>query len=113
MISDCVENCLQYLNNFNPKKSKNPFAYFTQIIYYAFVGRIQKEKKQINIKYKLLEDANLDDMTLNTGDDGDYKNGKHIGENLYENDGFIVHFFSEEKVKKVADGFTVVNIENF
>jgi|TARA_B100001964_G_C14201456_1_gene586015 DNA-directed RNA polymerase specialized sigma24 family protein len=74
MISDGVENCLQYLNNFNPKKSKNPFAYFTQIIFYAFVRRIQKEKKQVTIKYKLLEDANLDDMTLNPGDDGEYKN---------------------------------------
>jgi len=45
MISDGIENCLQYLDNFNPKKTNNPFAYFTQIIYYAFVRRIQKEKK--------------------------------------------------------------------
>ena len=37
MISDGIENCLQYLDNFNPAKSKNPFAYFTQIIFYAFV----------------------------------------------------------------------------
>ena len=62
MISDGIENCLQYLSNFDPKKSKNPFAYFTQIIYYAFVRRIQKEKKQTSIKYKMIEDANLDDM---------------------------------------------------
>ena len=75
MISDGIENCLQYLNNFNPKKSKNPFAYFTQIIYYAFVRRIQKEKKQINIKYKLLEDANFDDVAVNPGDESAaYKN---------------------------------------
>ena len=53
MISDGIENCLQYMNNFNPEKSKNPFAYFTQIIYYAFIRRIQKEKKQIQIKSKL------------------------------------------------------------
>ena len=45
MISDGIENCLQYIHNFNPEKSKNPFAYFTQIIYYAFIRRIQKEKK--------------------------------------------------------------------
>ena len=75
MISDGIENCLQYLNNFNPKKSNNPFAYFTQIIYYAFVRRIQKEKKQINIKYKLLEDANFDDVAVNPGDESAaYKN---------------------------------------
>ena len=46
MIADGIENCLQYFRNFNPEKSKNPFAYFTQIIYYAFLRRITKEKKQ-------------------------------------------------------------------
>ena len=45
MISDGIENCLQYIDNFNPDKSNNPFAYFTQIIYFAFLRRIQKEKK--------------------------------------------------------------------
>ena len=43
MISDGIENSLQYIDNFNPEKSSNPFAYFTQIIYYAFLRRIQKE----------------------------------------------------------------------
>ena len=54
MISDGVENCLQYMDNFNPEKSKNPFAYFTQIIYYAFIRRIQKEKKQAHVKHQLI-----------------------------------------------------------
>ena len=54
MISDGIENSLQYLNNFNPSKSSNPFAYFTQIIYYAFVRRIQKEKKHLYTKYTLI-----------------------------------------------------------
>ena len=67
MISDGIENCLQYLGNFNPSKSKNPFAYFTQIIYYAFIRRIQKEKKQVMIKGKLIKEFNLDDPTLNPG----------------------------------------------
>ena len=56
MISDGLENCLAYMHNFNPTKSKNPFAYFTQIIYYAFLRRIQKEKKQQYIKYKVFTD---------------------------------------------------------
>ena len=55
MISDGIENCLQYVANFNPEKSKNPFAYFTQIIYYAFLRRIQKEKKQTHVKNKMIE----------------------------------------------------------
>lgn len=52
MISDGIENCLLYINNFNPEKSQNPFAYFTQIIWYAFLRRIQKEKKQMYIRFK-------------------------------------------------------------
>ena len=74
MISDGIENCLQYLDNFNPKTSNNPFAYFTQIIYYAFIRRIQKEKKQITIKQRMIQEANYDDMTLQPGEDRDFKN---------------------------------------
>ena len=55
MVSDGIENCINYINNFDPEKSKNPFAYFTQIIYYAFLRRIQKEKKQLYIKHKAIE----------------------------------------------------------
>ena len=74
MISDGIENCLQYLDNFNPAKSSNPFAYFTQIIYYAFIRRIQKEKKQVTIKQKLIMEHNYDDMSLQPGEDRDFKN---------------------------------------
>mgnify|MGYP001219271879 FL=1 len=74
MISDGIENCLQYLNNFNPDTSNNPFAYFTQIIYYAFIRRIQKEKKQTTIKQRMIQEANYDDMALQPGEDRDFKN---------------------------------------
>jgi hypothetical protein len=52
MISDGIENCLLYIRNFNPDKSQNPFAYFTQIIWYAFLRRIAKEKRQMYIRFK-------------------------------------------------------------
>lgn len=55
MISDGIEVCIRYIHNFDPEKSTNPFAYFTQIIYYAFLQRIQKEKKQAYIKAKSFE----------------------------------------------------------
>lgn len=55
MIADAIENCIMYFDNFDPKKSKNPFAYFTQIIYFAFLRRIHKEKKQLYVKYKSTE----------------------------------------------------------
>ena len=62
MICDGIEYCLQYIDNFDPEKSTNPFAYFTQIIYYAFLRRIQKEKKQLEIKGKILERSGYDEV---------------------------------------------------
>tara|TARA_Y100000004_G_scaffold194523_1_gene259350 strand:+ start:2457 stop:3029 length:573 start_codon:yes stop_codon:yes gene_type:complete len=59
MICDAIENCLQYINNFNVEKSNNAFAYVTQICYYAFLRRIQKEKKQVFIKQKQIEEAGV------------------------------------------------------
>ena len=61
MISDGIENCVQYIYNFDPDRG-NPFAYFTQIIYYAFLRRIQKEKKQLDIKSKILEKSGFDEV---------------------------------------------------
>ena len=62
MISDGIENCVQYIHNFDPKKSSNPFAYFTQIIHYAFLRRIQREKRQLDIKNKILEKTGFDEV---------------------------------------------------
>ena len=62
MISDGVENCVQYIDNFDPAKSKNPFAYFTQIIYYAFLRRIAKEKRQMDIRDKIIEKSGYDQV---------------------------------------------------
>ena len=64
MISDGIENCVQYIHNFDPNKSKNPFAYFTQIIHYAFLRRIQKEKKQLEIKTKIIEKTGYDEVMM-------------------------------------------------
>ena len=74
MISDGIENCLQYMSNFDPNKSTNPFAYFTQIIYYAFIRRIQKEKKQQFVKQKLIQNAGVENiMDRLEGDDAQYR----------------------------------------
>ena len=62
MVSDGIENCVMYANNFNPEKSQNPFAYFTQIIHYAFLRRIQKEKKQLEIKTKIIEKTGFEEV---------------------------------------------------
>jgi len=60
MISDGIENCLTAVAKFDPARGTNPFAYYTQITFFAFVRRIQKEKKQQATKYKLLENVDID-----------------------------------------------------
>ena len=64
MISDGIENCVQYIHNFVPEKSSNPFSYFTQIIHYAFIRRITKEKRQLEIKSKIIEKTGFDEVMM-------------------------------------------------
>jgi hypothetical protein len=89
MISDGIENCLQYIHNFDPEKSSNPFAYFTQVIYFAFLRRIAKEKKQLEIKTKILERSGYDHVMYTESFEGDmaglnqsYSDMSGIKENL-------------------------------
>lgn len=72
MISDAIENCLTCVSNFDQEKSKNPFAYFTQVCFYAFVRRIQKEQKQTLTKYKILENMDIDSIVAQEHDSGEF-----------------------------------------
>ena len=85
MISDGIENCVQYIHNFNPEKSQNPFAYFTQIIHYAFLRRIQKEKRQLEIKNKILERSGFSEVfgDDNTVDGSNYSDYNSIKDAVY------------------------------
>lgn len=106
MISDGIENCLQYIDNFDPEKSNNPFAYFTQIIYFAFLRRIEREKKNLYVKYKLTEQINIDNATSDrqAHDVGvDFDDGiKHNSWSQEYIDTFIENFEANKrrKVKK-------------
>lgn len=103
MISDGIENSLQYLNNFNPKKSSNPFAYFTQIIYFAFVRRIQREKKHLATKYRMIEESLIDSAGDSDGINSSQKYGSdYADQNMHE---FLENFerTQEEKKRKIKD----------
>ena len=82
MISDGIENCVQYIKNFNPEKSSNPFAYFTQIIHYAFLRRIQKEKRQMDIRGKLIERSGFEEVLTGDGDLSNSSDYNSIKENI-------------------------------
>ena len=62
---------------------------------------------------RILKPGGINIYTVRNTHDGDYKNGIHIGEDLYENDGFIVHFFSKEKINQISEGFKVLKVESF
>ena len=69
MIGDGIENCIQYIHNFDPEKSKNPFAYFTHIVYYAYLRRIAKEKRQQSIREKILERKGYEEVFHTDGNE--------------------------------------------
>jgi len=97
MVSDGIENCLMYFENFDPTKSSNPFAYFTQIIYFAFLRRIQKEKKQLYVKYKATEMYGiLDEFEMLEGEDGSSRQFE-LYDNIAE---FIGNYEDSKKAKK-------------
>ena len=85
MICDGIENCVQYIHNFNPEKSSNPFAYFTQIIHYAFLRRIQREKRQLEIKNKIIERSGYSEVfdDNNTLDGSNYSDYNQIKDNVH------------------------------
>lgn len=99
MKSDAIENCLMYFDNFDSDKYSNPFAYFTQIIYYAFHRRINKEEKNRYIIYKKFQESVLDTSDAGLMLDGD---GNHlISTTMYDNiNDFIGNFETRELAKK-------------
>lgn len=74
MISDGIENCLTAVDKFDPERSKNPFAYYTQIVFFAFVRRIQKEKKQQATKYKMLENVDIETLIAHSDGNEEFAN---------------------------------------
>jgi DNA-directed RNA polymerase specialized sigma subunit len=104
MILDGVENCIQYIDNFDPSKSNNPFSYFTQIIYYAFLRRIAKEKKQSYIKGKLIQDMPFEAFEVQEGDEGMEFHNAYLEfmQNNHTFDDFIERKKEKKKKKQVS-----------
>ena len=110
MIGDGIENCLMYFENFNPDKSNNPFAYFTQIIYFAFLRRIAKEKKQTYVKYKATEQFGiLDEFEMTEMEDGTTKQFE-MYDNLSE---FIETYETTQQTKKKKIVIKKKGLEHF
>ena len=98
MVGDGIENCINYLNNFDPEKSKNPFGYFTQIIYYAFLRRIDREKRQLYIKHKTLENHMIMDEMADHHDNASGTGAVKVNLETDYMKSFVQNF--EEKIDK-------------
>lgn len=111
MILDGIENCIQYFDNFNPEKSQNPFAYFTQIIYFAFLRRIDKEKKQAYIRGKIVRDNTIESFDVQDHDlDNDFSNNY---KDFMQDNGTFEHDYEDKKRKKRQKKETHVSLDNF
>jgi hypothetical protein len=108
MILDGVENCIQYIDNFDPSKSKNPFSYFTQIIWYAFLRRIAKEKKQSYIKGKLIQNLPYDAFELQEQDEDGEFNNAYL--DFMQNNNTFDDFIERKKQRKKKKQ---VNLDDF
>lgn len=111
MIGDAIENCVMYFDNFDPKKSKNPFAYFTQIIYFAFIRRIHKEKKQLYVKYKSTEQIGI--LDEHDQFDPDETGGVSRQFEMYDNISEFIVNFEESKLNKKNKRKKKKSLENF
>ena len=95
-----------------PFKDNSVDACYSHMLY-CMALTIDDLQKLNNEIHRILKPNGLNIYTVRHTNDGDYKNGKHIGEDLYENDGFIVHYFSEEKVNSLLNGFKNITLEKF
>jgi len=95
-----------------PFKDSSVQGCFSHMLYCMALSNLDLKNLSTEI-CRILKPGGINIYTVRHTDDGDYKNGIHIGEDLYENEGFIVNFFSEQKVKKLSDGFDIINIEKF
>ena len=103
MISDGIMDCIAAVDNFNPDKTNNPFAYFTQIAWNAFLRRIQKEKKQTYVKHKNFENSILlDDMW--------HHSNQQLKTNEYSHE--VVRSY-ENKLTKIKKDSKLIGVEVF
>jgi hypothetical protein len=112
MISDGIENCIMYFRDYNPEIGQNPFAYFTQIIYYAFLRRIGKEEKNRYIIYK-----NYQESIVNQGNSGfllDSDDNHLMPTQIYDNiNEFMEKFEKKEEEKKIKRKQTKEGLQKF
>jgi hypothetical protein len=100
MVSDGIENCILYFKDYDPSIGQNPFAYFTQVIYYAFLRRIGKEEKNRYAMYKHFQESIINQHDTNLLRDSD--DNHLLPAQMYDNiNDFMSRFEKKEEAKKL------------
>lgn len=113
MICDGIENAVMCVRNFDPEKSTNPFAYFTQVIYFAFIRRIQKEKKQLYVKHKVIEHSVLTGTASGSSENSDNGDAAFIDLNNDYMNSFVENYEASMEKKKKEREHKKEGLENF
>ena len=100
------------IRNKLPYKDNSINGIFSHMLY--CMALTNSEIKKLNDEIlRVLKPGGINIYSVRNTNDGDYKKGIHRGEDMYENDGFIINFFSEKKVNSLLDGFKNLNTTNF
>jgi hypothetical protein len=116
MVMDAVENCLRAITNYNPNAvtrtgTQNAFSYFTQICFFAFLRRIEKEKKQQDIKWKFIEQSGIEEFIAQVEGDDTHGEQAFIDSlrerisRIKEKDAAVKEFIKKEKKNKSLELF--------
>ena len=109
-IADFIKTKVFDVRKKLPFKDNSIDGCYSHMLYCMALSNLDLENLNNEI-CRILKPGGINIYTVRHTEDGDYKNGTHIGEDLYENDGFIVHFFSKDRVNQLAKGFEILDIE--
>ena len=111
-LLNCISTKVFDIRKKLPFKNSSIEACFSHMLYCMALST--KEIKYLNNEIcRVLKPGGINIYTVRNTQDGDYKNGIYIGEDLYKNDGFIVHFFSRKKIRNLSQGFNILEIKKF
>ena len=111
-LSNFISTKLFDIRKVLPFEDNSIEACYSHMLYCMALTTNDLEKLNNEIQ-RILKPGGINIYTVRHTNDGDFKNGNHMGEDLYENDGFIVHYFSKEKITSLLNGFKNIYLEKF
>jgi SAM-dependent methyltransferase len=87
-------------------------ACYSHMLFCMALSTPQLEQLSDEVR-RVLRPGGLHVYTARTTADPDFGAGAAHGDDMYESNGFVVHFFSRELVERLARGFTLLEVLEF